>query len=184
MKRNATRPFFLMTTYQTPHAPFQAPGDPAIRIADQPKGPPPEGNPAAYPAMVQSMDQGIGKIMATLRSLNLESKTLVFFMSDNGAVELGGSNLPLRGWKGQLYEGGHRVPAIAYWPGTIAPAASAETLATIDIFPSILELAQVAIPEGHRIDGLSFAPVLLHGEPMPPRQLFWLYKGKQSRARG
>ncbi len=84
IQRNASKPFFLEVGYQAVHKPYQAPGDPAIRVPNQPKDPF-EGNPAHYPAMVQAMDEGVGKIIGKLRSLNIESKTLVVFLSDNGA---------------------------------------------------------------------------------------------------
>jgi len=179
IQRNASRPFFLYVAYQTAHDPYQAPGDAPIRTPGQPKGVL-EGDAAHYPQMIQAADRGIRDIRAKLKSLGLEEKTLILVLSDNGAPELWdklvaapGSNGPLRGGKNNLYEGGHRVPAIAFWKGTIGTAVRADTLATIDVFPTILELAGVAAPAGHVIDGVSFAPLLLRKEPPSPRKLFW-----------
>ena len=178
IQRNASRPFFLYVAYQTAHDPYQAPGDAPIRTPGQPKGVL-EGDAAHYPQMIQAADRGIRDIRAKLKSLGLEEKTLILVLSDNGAPELWdklvaapGSNGPLRGGKNNLYEGGHRVPAIAFWKGTIGTAVRADTLATIDVFPTILELAGVASPAGHVIDGVSFAPLLLRKEPPSPRKLF------------
>jgi arylsulfatase A-like enzyme len=96
----------------------------------------------------------------------------VFFCSDNGAVPLG-SNGPLSGLKGDLGEGGHRVPAIAYWPGHIRPKVSTQTAMTMDIFPTLAEIAGAAVPPGLEIDGSSMLALLAEGTPMPERTLFW-----------
>ena len=176
MQRQQANPFFLFVSFQAPHVPYQAPGDAPVRIPGQPKAPN-EGNRANYPLMVQAMDAGIGTIMSALRSLNLEGDTFVFFFSDNGAFAPG-TNAPLRGIKGQLYEGGHRVPAIAYWPGHIVPGVSDETLTTMDVFPTMLELASASVPAAQRIDGSSFLQLLFDaGVHMPARRLFWMYQG-------
>lgn len=172
IRRNASRPFFLTVAYQAPHTPYQGPGDPAIRKPNQPaQGL--EGDPTHYPAMVQAMDQGIGRIVSTLSSLNLRSRTIVFFLSDNGGLLPYGCNKPCKAGKGSVYEGGHRVPALVSWPTIISPRVRNDTLATFDIFPTVLELAAIAAPPALLIDGTSFAPLLLHQETMPARRLFW-----------
>lgn len=123
------------------------------------------------------MDRGVGTIMNTLRALNLEQNTFVLFLSDNGAFAPG-TNRPLRGIKGQLYEGGHRVPAIAHWPGHITPGVNRQTIAAIDVFPTLLALTSTKVPEALRIDGSSVLPILLgHEASMPARRLFWMYGG-------
>ncbi|MFO1120464.1 MAG: sulfatase-like hydrolase/transferase [Rhodospirillales bacterium] len=176
IQRNVQRPFFLFVSYQAPHVPYQALGSPPIRIPGQPKAAS-EGNPADYPAMVQAMDSGVGTVINALRTAHLEDNTLVFFLSDNGAFAPG-TNYPLRGVKGGLYEGGHRVPAIAYWHGRIAPGVNRDTVATIDLLPTIMEVTAATTLAGHRLDGRSFLP-LLFGQAafLPSRQLFWMYQG-------
>lgn len=183
IRHNAQHPFFLYVAYQAPHVPYQAPGDGPIRIPGQRKGEP-EGDPARYPAMVQALDDGIGAIMRTLRETGLEEDTLVLFLSDNGAFGPG-SNRPLRGVKSEVYEGGHRVPAIAFWPGHIAPATSDATVATMDVFPTLLDLTATAVPEDRRPDGESLRP-LLAGEKdsLPARRLFWMYRGAAAAREG
>ncbi|MBC7294612.1 MAG: sulfatase-like hydrolase/transferase, partial [Thermoleophilia bacterium] len=110
--------------------------------------------------------------------LGLAERTLVFFFSDNGATPRG-SNKPLRGHKGTLWEGGHRVPAIAWWPGKIAPGRTTNELAAgFDLMPTMLELAGASVPEGHELDGVSLAPVLLRGEQLAPRKLFWGFQNR------
>jgi len=176
IRHSADRPFFLYVAYQAPHVPYQAPGDGPIRIPGQHKVEP-EGDPARYPAMVKALDDGIGAIMHTLRDAGLAEDTLVLFLSDNGAFGPG-SNRPLRGVKSDVYEGGHRVPAIAFWPGHIAPATSDATVATMDVFPTLLDLTATSVPAGHRLDGESLRPLLAGGkDSLPGRQLFWMYRG-------
>lgn len=178
IQRSAASPFFLYVAYQAAHAPYQAPEDQALRTPGTPKGSD-KGDRAAYPAMVQAMDRGIGDIVNVLRTLNLDTDTFFLFLSDNGAHGAG-SNGPLRGGKGQVYEGGHRVPAIASWPGRVAPATLSDTLATIDVLPTILDFAEVPLPHGHHIDGETFAPLLLNRQPVSRRQLFWMQNGNRA----
>ena len=176
IRHNARRPFFLYVAYQAPHVPYQAPDDGPIRVPGQRKVAM-EGDPARYPAMVAALDDGIGTIMRTLQDNGLEEDTLVLFLSDNGAFGAG-SNRPLRGVKGEVYEGGHRVPAIAFWPGHIAPATSEATTTTMDVFPTVLDLTATIVPAGRDLDGTSLR-LLLAGEKdsLPARRLFWMYKG-------
>ncbi|MFP6737640.1 MAG: sulfatase-like hydrolase/transferase, partial [Planctomycetota bacterium] len=151
------RPFCLYVPHEAPHTPFQGPGDPAFRVEGKVV---PEKRSAAfrkraYREMVQEMDKGVGEIVAALKRLGLEKNTLVFFVSDNGAASFG-NNGSLRGSKGQLWEGGHRVPAIASWPGRIAAGSSCDDLAIgMDIFPTLLELAGVNVPKKLHLDGRS-----------------------------
>lgn len=184
IQRNARQPFFLYVAYQAPHSPYQAPGDRPVRTPGQPKSGDTEGNKANYPLMIQAMDRGIGSIMASLRAANLEQETFVFFLSDNGAYAPG-SNAPLRGVKGSLYEGGHRVPAIAYWPGRITPGVNRQTVAAIDLFPTIMALTTAKTPAAVTIDGTNFAPLLLGREAsVPQRKLFWMYQGNTAAREG
>ena len=123
---------------------------------------------------MKAMDDSLAEIMGTVRELGLEENTLVFFFSDNGGTRQNPeSNAPLRGNKGTVWEGGHRVPAIAWWPGTIAPNSVTDQLAiSIDLFPTMCDLAETSAPDNH-FDGISLKSTLLsEGEP-GARQLFW-----------
>jgi arylsulfatase A-like enzyme len=123
------------------------------------------------------MDKGIGEITAKLRELGIDKKTLVLFTSDNGqVVDLApvASAGPYRGGKGDMYEGGHRVPFLAWWPGTITPGkTSAQTAMTVDLFPTFLDLAGLPMPAERPLDGISLKETLLTGKPLPHRLLFW-----------
>jgi arylsulfatase A-like enzyme len=122
--------------------------------------------------MLTEMDKGVGEILDTVRALELSERTFVFFLSDNGPA--GGSAGPLRGRKGSNWEGGHRVPGIAWWPGKIPAGQTSDQLAiSLDLMPTILAMAGVRAPEGHLFDGMDLTPVLTRNETMPGRKLFW-----------
>jgi arylsulfatase A len=178
IKANKQRPFFLYVSHAAPHSPYQGPNDPPTRVvgnAHLSKGV--EDKSRAYGEMVVEMDRGIGQLLNTLRRLDLEERTLVFFFSDNGA-NLRGSNRPYRGHKGSLWEGGHRVPAIAWWPGRLpAGVARTQTSMSIDLLPTILAVAGVSPPAGHVLDGIDLFPNLARGDALPERALFWDFDG-------
>jgi arylsulfatase A len=174
IEENRQRPFCLYVAHEAPHAPYQGPGDPAVR---GPQAQPPvkaEDIPRAYREMVQELDKGVGEVIATLRRLGLAENTLVFFCSDNGGTREG-NNGPLHGFKGSVWEGGHRVPAIAWWPGKIKPGTTAQTMLTMDVMPTLLELAHVSTPPDLKLDGVSVAGLLSGGKPLPPRTVYWGY---------
>ena len=179
IEENRARPFCLYVAHEAPHSPYQGPGDPPIRGPHARPALQGAGIQRAYREMVQEMDKGVGEIVATLRRLQLDRNTFVFFCSDNGGTREG-NNGPLKGNKGGLHEGGHRVPGIAWWPGRIKPGTTSETALTMDLMPTILELAQLSVPRGHALDGVSLAPLLLEGKALPPRTLFWSYTGRHA----
>ncbi|MBA7586261.1 N-acetylgalactosamine-6-O-sulfatase [subsurface metagenome] len=126
----------------------------------------------------------LNKFNSILRDQNeLLENTLVIFMSDNGANN-NGSNEHLRGYKGSLWEGGHRVPAIAFWKGRIEPGTSAELLLGMDIFPTFVALTGNKLPEDIKLDGIDFSSVLLERGPLPERMAFWRAGGKRSIRKG
>jgi arylsulfatase A len=176
---NQNQPFFLFVAHEAPHYPFQGPGDEPLRRAGQPgeiQGAR-EDKKAAYREMVEALDKGVGDIVAKLDELQLRDDTLIWFLSDNGAARQG-SNLPLRGNKGSVWEGGHRVPAIASWPGTIPTGTtSSELTMTCDIMPTLLALAKVDA-SGHRpLDGSNLVDLFKSPErpsvAIANRYLFW-----------
>jgi len=179
IKRHKNGPFFLYLPYEAPHYPYQARYSKPFRTKGSSKARnkavPADSIPGIYKEMVEVMDEDIGKIMQVLKEEQLTKNTFVFFCSDNGGVRnYGKHNFPLRGWKGQLYEGGHRVPAIAWWPGKIkAGTQSDETIMSMDIFPTFLDLARGVPMKG--LDGISFGKVLFENGTMPDRLLFWRF---------
>jgi arylsulfatase A-like enzyme len=126
---------------------------------------------AGYATMVQSIDENVKRIMDYLDKENLRENTIIIFTSDNGFNGLQSANNRLRGAKGNVYEGGIRVPAFANWKGKIKPGYSNEPISGLDYFPTFLELANINNYSA-TLDGNSIVP-LLEGEPMKDRALFW-----------
>jgi arylsulfatase A-like enzyme/glyoxylase-like metal-dependent hydrolase (beta-lactamase superfamily II) len=135
---------------------------------------------AVYAAMVEAMDEAVGKVLDRLESLGLDEKTVVLFTSDNGGLSTSEgsptSNLPLRGGKGWLYEGGIREPFMIRAPGVTAPGrTSSVPVISTDFYPTVLELLGLPPrPEQHR-DGVSLVPLLEGGETLTRPGLFWHY---------
>ena len=180
IKKHKEEKFLLYIPHEAPHYPYQGRLSSADRmIGGKPgKDYPVRGSEADYDAkhreMVEVMDEGVGKIIQTLKELELNKNTLVIFCSDNGATSDVGSNAPYRDSKGTVWEGGHRVPAIAWWPETIKPLeVNQEIVLSMDFFPTMVDLAGGSIPED--LDGVSLKGLFLKGESLPKRDLFWQY---------
>ena len=132
-----------------------------------------------YAAMVEAMDQAVGKVLKKLDELGLRENTLVIFTSDNGGLSTSEgwptSNVPLRGGKGWMYEGGIREPLIVRCPEMVKAGSVVTTpVSSPDFFPTILEATNISAAEGTRLDGVSLVPIL-KGESIPERPLFWHY---------
>ncbi len=165
------QPFFLYLSYFAVHTPIEAKEE-IIQKYKAKKGTEFHNNPT-YAAMIESADQGIGRVLETLKSLKLDENTLVIFYSDNGGMGAVTSQSPLRGSKGMLYEGGVRVPLIVKWPGKTKPGTQTETpVIGIDFYPTLLEVAQIQKPLNTELDGQSFVPLLLR-KPAKSREIFW-----------
>ena len=164
--------FLLYVAHESPHYPIQGRQSLPIRGPNAIVKKRSDAETAAIrQEMIEVMDEGIGAIISTLKALNLDKNTLVLFFSDNGPSPLGSSG-GLRGGKGSVWEGGHRVPAIAWWPGTIEEKQQCqETLMTMDVFPTIMSLT--GTKEHLDWDGLDFSEVLLSKAALPKRHLFW-----------
>jgi arylsulfatase A-like enzyme len=165
-------PFFLYLSHYSVHTPIRAKPDLVDRY--QAKAASRGHDNPTYAAMIHSVDEGVGRILAALDTLGLAENTVVFFYSDNGGYGPATSMAPLRGSKGMLYEGGIRVPLLVRWPGHVEPGSLSERQAIgTDIFPTILEMAG-GIPEPDQaLDGKSLVPVL-EGRARPEvRPLFW-----------
>jgi len=167
------RPFFLYLAYNAPHAPIQPPQEWLERVRQREKGI--SDKRAGLVALIEHLDAGIGKVIDALRETGLRDNTLIVFTSDNGGqLSLGASNGPLRAGKGDMYEGGIRVPMCATWAGRIKEGSRADHVAlTMDLFPTICDAAGVKIE--HEIDGRSLLPILTGDNPREEdRILFWV----------
>ena len=183
IRNNRENTFFLYVPHEAPHVPFQGPNDSAFRYSDREFSylGPVEDTDRAYIEMVEVMDEGIGKIVQTLEEQGLENNTFVLFCSDNGARF--GSNGKLRGAKGSLWEGGHRVPAVAWYPEKIeAGTVTDATVMSMDLLPSLASVAGI-VPEGE-FDGIDVSGVLYNGENLEERPLFWRYRKQKAVRKG
>ncbi|MHC1763696.1 MAG: sulfatase [Verrucomicrobiia bacterium] len=179
IETNRDKPFFLYLAHYAVHIPLAAKPD-VIRKFQQATAAGPQTN-AIYAAMVESVDESVGRILRKLDELNLAERTVVFFTSDNGGLSVregpntpATSNAPLRAGKGYLYEGGIRVPLIVCWPGKIRPGRTEDTpVSSVDLFPTILAMAGVRLPQP--VDGESLLAVLKNSEPLQRSALFWHY---------
>ena len=206
IEKNKDKPFFLFYPNIIPHAelllpeenlaeyrgkflPENAfkgtePGDQYFRIGGY--GTQPEGH-AAFAAMVTLLDKQVGEILAKLKELGLEKNTLVVFSSDNGPHQEGGadpdyfdSNGPLKGYKRDLYEGGIRVPMIAFWEGKIVAGSTSDHVSAFwDFLPTVAEVAGVKAPEN--TDGISYLPALLGKEQKQHEYLYWEFHESEGR---
>jgi len=189
------RPFFLYLSHYAVHIPLQAKKDLTAKYeAKAAKLPPveprflPEGQVKArqvqdhpvYAAMVQSMDESVGRIMKKLEELGLADRTAIIFMSDNGGLSTAEgtptANVPLRAGKGWLYEGGIREPLIIKWPGVTQPGARCDVPVTsTDFYPTLLEMAGLPLRPEQHVDGVSIVPLLKGGQSLPRQAIYWHY---------
>ncbi len=167
------QPFFLYLAYNAPHTPIQPPDEWVARIMKREKGIDPQR--AKLVALIEHMDDGIGRVIDALKATGTAQNTLVIFTSDNGGLlRVKANNGALRAGKQDMYEGGIREPMCAVWPGRIAPGTRSDRIAlTMDLLPTITEAC--GAPFGHAIEGRSILPTLL-GIPQTEedRTLFWV----------
>ncbi len=170
LEQTRDRPFFLYLSHFAVHTPIK--GKPKLVAKHRARLE--KGQNAAYAAMIESVDESVGRISAALDRLDLTANTVVVFFSDNGGLERVSSNAPLRAGKGTPYEGGIREPLIVRWPGEIAPGSVCDTpVISTDFFPTFLDLAGLpARPEHHR-DGLSLVPLLRQSGEIDRDTLYW-----------
>jgi arylsulfatase A-like enzyme len=180
----AKKPFFLYLGHPAPHYPYQGPTDKGYRTVGSPKpilGRVPDFD-RAYRDMMESLDKEVGRIVDALAENGVRENTLVIFIADNGAVPenkgVGASMGGLRGSKGTLWEGGHRVPGIFNWPGTIKPGESNAVMLTMDLMPTFGKLAGAKFDAG-RLDGIDLSEHLRAGQALPARKTYWATR-KQS----
>jgi arylsulfatase A-like enzyme len=181
INENREKPFFLFLAYSAPHVVLVPRSDKLMKYFRKYEQSEEKFNPY-YSAMVESLDDGVGRVIETLEKNGLLENTIIVFTSDNGGLgldELGPtptSNFPLRKWKGHVYEGGIRIPAIISWKGRIEQTrTSDEYFSTIDYLPTLCEIAQIKKMPSN-VDGLSILPLLSGKANLDlSRPLFWHY---------
>lgn len=170
IEKDKDKPYFLYLPFTCPHSPFQGPEDRDehplpldSKLWKQGSAP-----PEVYRAMIENLDKNVGRVLDAV-----DDNTLVIFTSDNGGTK-SARNAPFRGIKGSTFEGGIRVPAIAWWPGRLPEGESTNVpTLTFDWTRTIANLCQANFPEGHRLEGIDLLPIFQKGTPTPTRTLFW-----------
>ena len=172
-QQSANKPFFVALWNYTVHWPMEAPAD----LLKKYKNLPVRGyRDYRYAAMIEAMDNAVGKVLNSLDNLNLTDETLVIFSSDNGPFGGVGDASPLRADKGHLYEGGIRVPLIIRWPGKIKPKTLDETPVILtDLYPTILEVSGIDSNVNYPVDGKNLLPLLKERKKLNNRAIFWHY---------
>ncbi len=180
---HAPGPFFLYLAHYAVHTPIQA-KEALIDAYRNKPGDEAHNNPT-YAAMIESVDESVGRVMHKLDALGLADRTVVIVLSDNGGHGPTTSMAPLRGSKGMLYEGGIRVPLAIHGPGLrSAGRRDATPVIGTDLYPTILAMARAPLPPGQPIDGVSLLPVLSEGAPLASRALFWHFPAYLEAYRG
>jgi arylsulfatase A-like enzyme len=190
-------PFFALLSFYTVHTPIQAsrrhvdhfrekaaelPGDPAEPLPERDGSTNTRQDDPEYASMVRAMDENVGRVLDALGRLGLADETIVVFTSDNGGLSTLApgrrrgptANLPLRAGKGWCYEGGIRVPLIVRAPGTTrAGSVSSVPVVSMDLYPTVLELAGLPLRPKRHVDGRSLVPLLEGGDSLDREALFW-----------
>ncbi len=168
----AEGPFFLYLAYNAPHTPIQPPADWLAKV--QAREPGITERRAKLVALIEHLDAGVGRVVAALEEHGMSGDTVVVFTSDNGGQSnVGARNLPWRGGKQEMWEGGLRVPTCIRWPGEIQPGSRfAGVTLTMDWLPTLAEIAGATAPRG--IEGVSLWEALSSGGRLPQRTLFWV----------
>jgi len=199
IEANKEQPFFLFLAHYDVHVQLDADSSLIQKYLEKEKV---EGYPcnAVYAAMVEHVDNSVGRILQKLETLKLSGNTLVVYFSDNGGLVsrfdkipllakskqhlyqgdtllyVASSNSPLKAEKGTVYEGGIREPFIAWWPGKIEPGQLSDAIvSSVDFYPTFAELAGIDLPETQEFDGISLVPVMEGKVPNPERAIYWHY---------
>jgi arylsulfatase A-like enzyme len=193
IEANSQRPFFAYLSFYSVHTPLMAREDLRKKYEEKrqrlglkedwgregPRDVRLVQEHAVYAGMVEAMDLAVGQVLAKLDELGLSENTIVIFTSDNGGLSTSEgwptSNLPLRGGKGWMYEGGIREPLLVRWPGVSKAGSTIDTpVSSPDFYPTLLAAAGAKLPDGHPGDGINLRGVL-RGDAVPERAIFWHY---------
>jgi len=169
-ERDRQRPFLLYIPWNAPHTPLQAPKRLMVKYLG-------EFNPQRiiFAAMTDAMDTGVGEILQTLEDEGIDDNTIVLFFSDNGGMPVvGGRNTPLRGGKGQTFEGGIRVPAIIRWPAKLAGAQTNDQVMNVyDLFPTLAAAANIEPNNDKALDGVNLLSSIIEDRQVTHKPMFF-----------
>lgn len=168
VEENKDQPFFMYLAYNAVHTPMEAKENDLLKYKNHPR--------KHLAAMTWSLDENVGKLRNKLKELNLLNNTLIYFLSDNGGAHNNSSKGGvLKGWKGNKFEGGHRVPFLVSWPAKIKPNQKFEGLiSSLDIFSTSIAAANIIKEESLALDGVNLLPYLTENKiGNPHKKLFW-----------
>ncbi|MGE0128228.1 MAG: sulfatase [Blastocatellales bacterium] len=174
IEQNKDKPFFAYVAHHAIHTALEARPASLAKFKAKPAGA--QHQNALYAACLYDLDDGVGQLLARLKELGLDKNTLFIFTSDNGGTRQS-SQEPLRGNKGAYYEGGIRVPFLAYWPGVIKAGSNAAPIHNVDLYPTFLAAAGAGIPEGKTLDGESLLPLFKGSGKLKRQAIFWHFPG-------
>ena len=172
IKEHREHPFFLMVSHYAVHLPLEARPELIEKYQALPKT---DQNNPVYAALLESVDESLGVIDATLERLGIQDNTVFIFASDNGGLTPGPtSNYPLLGGKAFPYEAGMRTPLFIRWPSRIEAGSQSDTrVIHMDLYPTLLEMAGLPLRPGQHVDGISLMPLLAGSGALPDRDLFF-----------
>lgn len=177
IRENKERPFFCYIPFQIVHSPMQAKPTELAGVDSKVK----DETKRVYAAMVQTMDRNVGLLLDALDNLGLRENTIVVFSSDNGATK-DGSNLPLRGGKHSVFEGGTRLPTVIHWPkGGLVGGKSWDGLCgALDMFPTLMSMAGLPMPVTRPLDGKNIWPAMRDGAASPVESYYWVWRDQDA----
>ena len=173
VEKNHKGPFFLYLAYNAPHGPLQSTPKYLDRF-DHIKN----NKRKTYAAMVSAVDEGVGRLLDKLETLEISENTMIFFLSDNGGPEPknGSNNGPLREGKSSIYEGGNRIPFAMQWTREISPMVYEYPISSLDILPTIATLTDAPLPADRPLDGVNIIPFLKGEKQGRPHQTLYVRK--------
>ncbi|MFB0524568.1 MAG: sulfatase-like hydrolase/transferase, partial [Phycisphaerae bacterium] len=175
LEKNKDRPFFLYVTHNTIHTPIMGKKKLIEKHKSRPGADLPENNPIIA-AMLEELDDSVGRLLKKLDELRIADKTIVIFFSDNGGLEQSARQTPLRSGKANLYEGGIRVPLIIRWPVVTKPGGiCGEPVISVDFFPTVLEIIGLKNVAEEPNDGVSLVPLLKQTSRLNRQAIYWHY---------
>jgi len=184
LDKQKDKQFFLYVAHNVIHDPLMGKKALIEKYRSKPGSGLPENNPVLA-AMIEELDNSVGKILNRLDELKLAEKTMVIFFSDNGGLEKSAKQTPLRSGKANLYEGGIRVPLIVRWPGVVKGDSTCdEPVISVDFFPTILDILGLKNTTGNQLDGVSILPLLRQAGGLNRQAIYWHYPHYHSSSTG
>ncbi len=175
LNRHKDKPFFLYVPHNTVHAPILGKSKLVAKYRNKPGSNLPQNNPILG-AMIEGLDNSVGRLLKKLDELKIADRTIVVFFGDNGGLEADSKQTPLRSGKANLYEGGIREPLIVRWPGLVTPGSTcSEPVTSVDFFPTFAEIVSAESRLRKPIDGVSLMPLLTGKGPLNRPAIYWHY---------